>query len=322
VVKIFKYFLFLFISLSLNFAVRAQVKYKVEVFPKIPAQSIGKSCRQLEPGKIVFYLEPDYPPEAKAGNVGGTVVVKIKLNEKGSFPEVESAAGHKLLQAAAIDAARKLKFTPTVCDGVSVAVRVTINYNFIVYPLNQSYFKAAKIEEFRDIKPEAQFYEAILDITENNGVGFGYGDKNFYPELPLTRGDFAHFLRLTLDSLSERAKISGKLPGEIRLFSRFNPQNINSPDKIKALEKKAPYLESIKILLLKYDIAFVDDKKEFHGAEPVTQKEAVDLWTKIFGADVIPVNFDAENDDRILTRGEFALFLQETLGVLTYKVLP
>ncbi|HXG83504.1 MAG TPA: TonB family protein [Pyrinomonadaceae bacterium] len=273
-------------------------------------------------GKIVFYLEPDYPPEAKAARVGGTVVVKIKLNEKGSFPEIENVAGHKLLQAAAIEAARKVKFTPTVCDGVSVAVKVTMNYNFIAHLSTQSYFNAAKIEDFPDIKPDAQFYEAILDLTENHRVAFGYGDRNFYSELPLTRGDLAHFLRLTLDLLSERAKISGKLPREIRLFSRFNPQNLNSPDKIKALDKKAPYLESIKILLLKYDIAFVDEKKEFRGAEPVTQNEAVDLWTKIFGAEAIPVNFNAEKGDRILTRGEFALFLQESMGVLTYKVLP
>jgi hypothetical protein len=48
----------------------------------------------------------------------------------------------------------------------------------------------------------------------------------------------------------------------------------------------------------------------------------LDLWAEIFGAEAVPINFELTNGDKIIMRGEFALFLQESVGVLTYKVLP
>lgn len=320
--KTLKCVYFFLILFSLEQHIFGQIKEKVEVVPKIPVQTLGKKCGQLQLGKIVFFLEPDYPPEAKAARVAGTVVINIKLNEKGVAPEIEKVSGHKLLRPAALEAARKMKFTPTVCDGVGVAVRVTMNYNFILYIVNEGYFKPSKIEEFPDVKNDSQFYEAILDLTENYRLAFGYADKNFYPDAPLTRGDFAHFLRLTLDLLSERARAVNKFPRQINLFYSHNPQNIKSIDKIRNLGKNEPFLESVKVLLLKYDIAAVNEKGEFQGKAPLTQSQIVSLWAKIFGADAVPVNFAPENGERIMTRGEFALFLQESLGVLTYKVLP
>ncbi|MDQ3321472.1 MAG: hypothetical protein M3525_03290 [Acidobacteriota bacterium] len=138
----------------------------------------------------------------------------------------------------------------------------------------------------------------------------------------MTRGDFAHFLRLSLDLLSERAKIAGKIPHRIGLFSPHNPQNLKGANDIKKLDKKEPFADSVKLLLLNYEIALVGEKKEFSGKSPISQNEVIEIWTKIFGADAVPVNFKPETGGRIMTRGEFALFLQESFGVLTYKVLP
>jgi hypothetical protein len=139
----------------------------------------------------------------------------------------------------------------------------------------------------------------------------------------LTRGDFAQFLRLTLDLLGERAKGANKIPREIGLFYPYNPNKLQTFDKIKDLDKKLPALESIRILLLKYDISLAGEKNEFDGKLLLRQNQLIDLWTNIFGAEAVPVNFERTNGgDKIITRGEFALFLQESLGVLTYKVLP
>lgn len=299
-----------------------QVKDAVEVVPKIPAQKINKKCARLEPGKIVFFAVPDYPPEAKAARVAGTVAVNIKLSDTGTMPEIESAAGNKILQSAAIASAHKVKFTPTLCDGAPVPTLVSINYNFLLFIENRSYTTAARIEDFTDVDKNSEFYEAILDLTENYRIAFGYAGKKFYPEAPLTFGDFAHFLRLTLDLLSERAAASGKLPRREKLFFRHNPQNVKSASDIKKLDKKEPFADSVKTLLLTYDIAPLNEKKEFTGSAVIRQSEAIDVWTKIFGADAVPVNFTFETGDHIMTRGEFALFLQESLGVLTYKILP
>jgi TonB family protein len=322
-VKIPKCFCYCLILLTLSLQIRGQIKEKVEVIPKIPVQTIGKTCKDLKLGKVIFFQQPEFPSEAKMARTGGAVVVNLKLNELGTLPELQTVTGSRILQGAAIEAARKVKFSPTVCDGVPVTVQISVIYNFILYIPADNYFKAAKVEEFSDIKKDSQFYEAILDLTENYKLGYGSGDKNFHPDAVLTRGDLAVFLRYTLDLLSERADAVGKLPRQIGLFNSLNPQSLKTADNIKKLGKKEPYFESVKALLLKYDISLADEKNEFQGKTPVTQKELLDLWTKIFGADTVPINFEVENGgERILTRGEFALFLQESLNVLTYKVLP
>lgn len=321
--KSFGGFCFFIILFSLNFRIYGQVKENVEVLPKILAESVGEDCKQVKTGTVVLFLQPDYPPAAQAAQVGGTVIVDIKLNEQGFVSEIENVSGDKPFQDVAAAAARKIKFTPTTCDGVPVSVRAEMIYNFIPYPVNEGYFKTAQIKNFPDVKSDSQFYEAILDLTENYRIAFGYADKKFHADAPLTRGDFAHFLRLTLDLLSERARIGGKFPRRIGLFYPLNPQNLKITDKIKGLGNKEPFSESVRILLSKYDISLLDKKKEFSGKMPLTQTKILDLWTKIFGADAVPVNFERENGgERIITRGEFALFLQESLNVLTYKVLP
>lgn len=322
--KIFKYLFIFLVIFPLARGVSAQIlgqpKETVEVVPILSASLLGKKCARVQPGNLVFFLQPDYPSEARAAGAGGIIVVEIKLNENGIAPEIERVSGNKLLQATAIDAARKVKFTPTLCDGVPVPVQISMNYDFIQNVAAKDYFKGSKIEDFKDIKNDSEFFEAINDLTENK-LAFGYGDRNFYPDAPLTRSDFAQFLRLTLDLLDERARVAGKNPREIDLFYPYNPQNIKKLGRIKSAAKNKPFLESIRVLYTKYDIALIDEKGEFFGRESLAQSETVDLWTKIFGADAVPVNFQTAGD-RLMTRGDFALFLHESLGVLAYKVLP
>ncbi|MDQ3321473.1 MAG: energy transducer TonB [Acidobacteriota bacterium] len=179
--KIFKRLNLFIILFLLNAYIYGQIKENVEVVPVISPLPIAKNCRDLRLGKVIFFLVPDYPPEAKTVGVGGTVTVNIKLDEKGSMPEIGKVSGHKLLRAAATDAARKVKFTPTVCDQAPVNLLVVMNYNFILYLENDNYSSAVKIEDFRDVSEDSEFYEAILDLTENYRIAFGYADKNFTP---------------------------------------------------------------------------------------------------------------------------------------------
>lgn len=301
----------------------AAQKDRVEIVPRISAETAAKTCKSLQTGQIIFYLEPDYPAEAKAARVGGTVEVTVKVDEKGKVSEVEKVVGNRLLQGAASEAATKVKFSQTACAGNPIAVSGIVTYHFIPFVPAEIYFSPTKIEDFLDVKADSENYEAILNLTENYKIAYGYGDKKFYQDAPLTQGDLAHFLRLTLDLLSERARNANKMPRQINLFYAYNPNKLTSADKIKELDKKAPFLESVKVLLLKYDISLAGERNEFNGRLPVMQNQLVDLWAKIFGADAVPVNFKAlPNRDRLMTRGDFALFLEESLQVLTYKVLP
>ncbi len=302
----------------------AQKKADVQVLSAPPTvDSASKACKNLSLGKIISNPKPDYPPEARNNSIGGTVEVDVKVDEKGNVTEIEKVSGNVVLQGAAVKSALQAKFSPTVCDNSAVPISGVITYNFTPYFYTNSYFTPAKIEDFTDITKDSPYYETLIDLLENDKTAFGYADKKFHPEVPLTRGDFAHFLRLTLDMLSERAKQTGKLPREINLFAPHNPQAIASADKIIDLNAKQPFAESVKTLLLKYDIAMRDEQGKFQGYEPLAQNEMMDLWSAIFGADAISVNFEkSANAERLMTRGEFALFLQESLRVLTYKVLP
>lgn len=302
---------------------QAQKKAEVQVVPKTSPESITKTCKTLVPGKITNNPKPDYPDEARKAYIGGTVEVTVKIDEKGKVTEVEKVTGNAALHGAAVASALKAKFSPTICDGVEARISGVIVYNFLPYPFTDSYFTPAKIEDFTDITKDFQYFETLLDLTENYKLAYGFADKRFHPNAPVSRGDFAQSLRLTLDMLSERARVAGKLPRDIGLFSPLNPQAINSFEKIVDLDPKQPYVESVKTLLTKYDISLLDAQNKFQGNLPLTNNELIELWTAIFGAEAISVNFEKDaSNDRLVTRGEFALFLQESLRVLTYKVLP
>ena len=302
-------------------AVAGQKKDRVEIASKISAP--GRDCQDVKPGRAATFPKANYPAEAKAARVGGTVLVAVKIDEKGTVSEIEAISGQPLLRSAATDAAKKVKFTSTLCGGAATLASAVLTYNFIPFVAAERYFTPTKVEEFADLKNDSPFYEAVLNLTENYRFAFGYTDKKFYADAPLTRGDFAQFLRLTLDLLSTQAAANNKLPREINLFYPYNPQKLLSISKIKNLKPTAPFYDSVKTLLLKYDVVLTDGKTEFQGGDYLTNNEVIDVWSKIFGAEAIPVNFGKINDgDPIISRGEFALFLQESLQVLTYKVLP
>jgi TonB family protein len=316
-------FYLIIILLFASLCVSAQKKETITVSASVEAVGGGKKCADLRRGTALSLSLPKYPSEAKAAKVGGTIEITVEIDESGTVLRVEKISGNKILQGAAIVAAMKSKFVSTLCDGVKTRVSGIIKYVFLPNDLMESYFSAVKIEEFADVKNDSQFYPAILDLTENYRLAFGYADGNFHAESPLTRGDFAHFLRLTLDLLAAKAKFSNKNLRDAKIFSALNPQKIVAVNKIEDLKAKEPFFESVKSLLQNYDIALVNESFELRGKSTMTQNEVIDLWTQIFGADAVPVNFQkTQNFERVFSRGDFALFLQESLGVLTYKLLP
>lgn len=319
----FNFILVLFLIFVFGGNLAAQKKDRVEAREKLTTETVGKSCKDFKPGRIVDFPKPIYPAEAKTARVGGTIRAAVKIAASGNVTEIEGIEGAEILRAAATGAARKAKYKPTVCDGAATAVTAVFIYDFIPFVSTDSYFTPTKIEEFADLKTDSPYYEAVLNLAENYKLAFGYADKKFYAAAPLTRGDFAQFLRLTLDLLTSRAAEAKKVPRQINLFYPHNPRKLLTVNAVKDLKAKDPFYDSVKTLLLKYDIAITNDKNEFQGKIYLTNNEVIDWWSKIFGADAIPVNFARTEDfDPIFSRGEFALFLQESLQVLTYKVLP
>jgi TonB family protein len=83
-------------------------------------------------GHAVSKPPPDYPSGAKQEGVGGTVIVQILVDESGRVIEAEPVCGHPLLAKAAVEAARKARFSPTTLSGMPVKVSGVITYNFVL----------------------------------------------------------------------------------------------------------------------------------------------------------------------------------------------
>jgi TonB family protein len=75
-------------------------------------------------------VSPNYPAMAKSAHVTGVVSVYLEVDEKGGVATVNRTDGPQLLRQAAVDAARRWKFKPTVVDGQPVRVSGFINFNF------------------------------------------------------------------------------------------------------------------------------------------------------------------------------------------------
>lgn len=310
--------LFYFVVILLLFAVNI-FPQPIGKNPALIARNSTKNCRVFLNGKLLNNPQPVYPIEAKIAGISGKVAVAVEIDEQGNIIEIESVNGDELLKKSASEAALQAKFSPTLCDGIPTRNVGIITFNFPKITLSAEYFKATKTEEFKDVTKDNNYYEAISLLTENYRIAFGYADQNFHGEMPLTKGDFIHFLSQTLEVLEWRGKLARKPIKEIGLYQPYNP------NKVKEIEysPKAPYAQSINTLSVKYKIVLAEKDGSINGDLSLNHTEINEIWRNIFGEEAIPVNFlNTKNSDKEMSRGEFAIYLKESLDVLSYKILP
>lgn len=82
--------------------------------------------------KAVEKPAPPYPPIAKVAGVQGPVAVQIVVDEQGRVVSARATSGNPLLQPAAVQAAYRARFTPTLLGGQPVKVTGSITYNFVL----------------------------------------------------------------------------------------------------------------------------------------------------------------------------------------------
>jgi len=94
---------------------------------KVPKQISGGVLN----GKATSLPKPPYPPAARAVRASGAVTVQVLIDESGNVVSASAVSGHPLLRAAAVQAARSARFSPTQLSGQPVKVSGVITYNFV-----------------------------------------------------------------------------------------------------------------------------------------------------------------------------------------------
>jgi TonB family protein len=106
-----------------------------------PAPRVDPSGQRDHPDSLSVYQEPavsirifppDYPDEAKQGNIGGLVLVRVTVSRTGrvTHAEVLSSDTVPVLETAAVRAALLSLFRPATRNGIPVESRVVVPFRF------------------------------------------------------------------------------------------------------------------------------------------------------------------------------------------------
>jgi protein TonB len=99
--------------------------------PQKPTGPVRLSSEVIT-SKAISKPAPPYPIIAKHAGIQGPVSVQILIDEQGHVVNAKATSGNALLQAAAVQAAFKASFTPTLLNGQPVKVTGVITYNFVL----------------------------------------------------------------------------------------------------------------------------------------------------------------------------------------------
>jgi periplasmic protein TonB len=94
-----------------------------------PSAPIHVGGLVTRPSKIHDVM-PVYPTIAQTAHVSGRVIIEATIGPSGDVLDAKVLRSIPLLDAAALDAVRKWRFTPTLLNGKAVAVVMTVTVDF------------------------------------------------------------------------------------------------------------------------------------------------------------------------------------------------
>ena len=96
---------------------------------------------------LVTFVQPEYPPLAKAARIAGIVHVSIVIDETGSVGDIKLISGHPMLAPAAIEAIRQWRYKPFQIEGKPAIVRTEVEVSI---PQNASQADIDQERKFQD----------------------------------------------------------------------------------------------------------------------------------------------------------------------------
>ncbi len=100
--------------------------------PPPPRQPVPVGGRIRQPRKVVD-VAPIYPPLAVAARKEGIVIMEAVIDERGQVVRVRVLRSEPLLDAAAVSAVERWRYTPTLLNNVPVPVLMTITVRFSLH---------------------------------------------------------------------------------------------------------------------------------------------------------------------------------------------
>ena len=91
----------------------------------------------VQPPRIVFRENPDYPSLAHQAGIQGEVIIAAVIDSKGNVVDMKVVSGPPLLYMAAMKALAKWKFEPTYLNGEPVPIKWNVSVKFRIESLHQ-----------------------------------------------------------------------------------------------------------------------------------------------------------------------------------------
>jgi TonB family protein len=95
---------------------------------------IFKPSEVSQKARILSRPEPQYPEEARSNQVSGTVVLRRVFRADGQVTDLRVISGlpHGITERA-MEAAKRIRFSPAMKNGRAVSQYIQIEYNFNLY---------------------------------------------------------------------------------------------------------------------------------------------------------------------------------------------
>ena len=102
--------------------------------PAWPPAGVFRVVQGMTPPKMIKSARPNYAPEAMRAKIRGRVMMEMIVRADGTVGEVRvvRSLDRKLgLDDAAVKAAKEMRFTPAMKDGVAVPVLLSSEMDFV-----------------------------------------------------------------------------------------------------------------------------------------------------------------------------------------------
>ena len=88
----------------------------------------------IRPPTRTHFVEPAYPPTARAAGIQGVIILELTIGEDGAVSDARVLRSIPLLDQAALDAVRQWRYEPTLLNGVPTRAIMTATVNFSLPP--------------------------------------------------------------------------------------------------------------------------------------------------------------------------------------------